>query len=92
MSINLFYWQILDKLSKDNSTAALKTYNGNELSFAVDLTDANLSTDRTHQGEFSFSFIGKEIHAFRILVTAPATGDRNLGRISIDNINFIHEM
>lgn len=91
-SINLSYWQILDKLSKDNSTAVLETYNGKEWSFAMDLIYANLSTDRTHQEEFSFSFIGKEIYAFRIRATAPATGDRNLGRISIGNINLIHEM
>ncbi|MBS5888740.1 MAG: hypothetical protein KIB47_02640 [Clostridium sp.] len=68
MSINLSYWQILNKLSKDNSTAVLETFNGNEWSFAMDLTDANLSTDRTHQEEFSFLFIGKEIYAFRILL------------------------
>ena len=33
----------------------------------MDLTDANLSTDRTHQEEFSFSFIEKN-YAFRILL------------------------
>lgn len=78
LSINLSYWQILDKLSKDNSTAILETYDGNNWCFALDLIDANLSIDRNHQDEFSFSFIGKEIHAFRIRTTAPATGDRNL--------------
>ncbi len=92
-SINLSYWQILDKLSKDNSTAVLETLNDKgEWMFALDLIEANLSVDRTHQEEFSFSFIGKEIPAFRIYVTAPAIGERNLGRISIGNINLIHEI
>ena len=91
-SINLSYWQILDKLSKENSTAVLEMYNGNDWNFAMDLIDANLSTDRTHQDVFSFSFIGKEIYAFRIRVAAPTIGNRNLGRISIGNINLIHEI
>lgn len=91
-TINLSYWQVLDKLSKVNSTAILETYDGSEWNFALDLIDANLSTDRTHQDEYAFSYIGKEITGFRIHITAPASGDRNLGRISIGNINLIHEI
>lgn len=91
-SINLSYWQIKDKLSGLNSTAILEAFNDDGYVFKKDLLQANLSTDRKHQDYFEFSFIGKEITGFRISMTAPAIGDRNLGRISIGDITFIHEL
>lgn len=91
-SINLSYWQTKDVLSSLNSTAVLEVKRNGNWQFEEDLLSLNLSTDRTKQDEFIYSYIGEEINGIAIRMTAPATGDRNLGRISIGNLTLIHQM
>lgn len=90
--INLSYWQSLDKLSSLDSTAYLEVLNTeNKWVRATDLiNDVNLSTDRTHQETYSYNYVGNEIWGIRITMTSPATGSRNLGRISLGNLTMIH--
>jgi len=90
--INLSYWQIKDVLSNLNSEAVLEVYRNNNWIFVEDLIAANLSTDRTKQDAFTYSYIGQEINGLRIKSTAPAIGSRNLGRISIGNLTLIHQI
>lgn len=94
--INLSYWQILDKLSKVDSSAFLYVrkkdfstgfYHWEE---TLNLLDENLPTDRTNQKHYSLDYTGDEIYGFKISMTAPALGTRNLGRISIGKITLIH--
>lgn len=89
--INLSYWQIKDKLP--NMTANLEVMRGGNWYHQTDLiNDISLSTDRTKQDTFSYSYIGEEIQGIRIKMTSPAIGDRNLGRISIGNITLVHSI
>lgn len=89
--INLSYWQIKDKLSNLNSTAYLEVLKDGNWEHQTDLiNEVTLSTDRTKQDTFSYSYIGEEIKGIRITMTSPATGTRNLGRISIGNIVLLH--
>ena len=90
--VNLSYWQSLDKLSSLDSTAYLEVLNTeNKWVRATDLiNDVNLSTDRTHQETYSYNYVGNEIWGIRITMTSPATGSRNLGRISLGNLTMIH--
>ncbi len=91
--INLSYWQIKDKLSNLNSTAYLEVMRGGNWYHQTDLiNDISLSTDRTKQDTFSYSYIGEEIQGIRIKMTSPAIGDRNLGRISVGNILLVHSI
>lgn len=91
--INLSYWQIKDKLSNLNATASLEVLNQNSVWIPqLDLiNDVELSTNRYEQNNFVFNYVGEEITGIRIVMSSPAIGDRNLGRISIGNINLIHE-
>jgi len=91
-SINLSYWQIKDVLSSLDSTAVLEIKQNGEWKFEEDLLSLNLSTDRTKQDEFIFTYIGEEIEGITIRMTAPASGDRNLGRISIGNLTLLHQI
>lgn len=91
-SINLSYWQIMDVLSCLDSTAVLEVKRDNVWYFEEDLLTLNLSTDRTKQDEFIYSYVGEEIDGLAIRMTSPATGDRNLGRISIGNLILIHKI
>ena len=90
--INLSYWQSLDKLSSLDSTAYLEVLNSeSKWVRATDLiNDVNLSTDRTHQETYYYNYVGNEIWGIRIIMTSPATGSRNLGRISLGNLTMIH--
>ncbi len=91
--INISYWQIKDKLSNLNSTAYLEVMRGGNWYHQTDLiNDISLSTDRTKQDTFSYSYIGEEIQGIRIKMTSPAIGDRNLGRISVGNILLVHSI
>lgn len=98
--MNLSYWQSLDRLSKLNSSAdfyVLKHHVDESSDYyywehSLDLIDANLTTDRYNQDSFSFNYVGNEVFGFKFYLTSPATGDRNLGRISIGNITLVHSL
>ena len=39
---------------------------------------------------YYYNYGGNEIWGIRIIMTSPATGSRNLGRISLGNLTMIH--
>ena len=39
---------------------------------------------------YYYNYVGNEIWGIRIIMTSPATGSRNLGRISLGNLKMIH--
>lgn len=89
--INFSYWRIKDKLP--NMTANLEVMRGGNWYHQTDLiNEISLSTDKTKQDTFSYSYIVEEIQGIRIKMTSPAIGDYNLGRISISNITLIHSI
>ena len=98
--MNLSYWQVLDRLSKLNFSAdfyVLKHRVDESGGYyywehSLDLIDVNLTTDRYNQDSFSFNYVGNEVFGFKFYLTSPATGDRNLGRISIGNITLVHSL
>lgn len=66
--MNLSYWQVLDRLSKLNSSAdfyVLKHHVDESGGYyywklSLDLIDVNLTTDRYNQDAFSFNYVGNE--------------------------------
>lgn len=91
-TINLSYWQILDKLSPEESSSFLQIYQFSRWDNKTDLIAANLSTDRNNQNTFSYDFFEYEIEGIGIESFGPAAGERNLGRISIGEIKIIHRV
>lgn len=90
-NMEISYWQILDKLNPEESSAYLEVLNkNNEWVRVTDLLrDIELSTDRKNQNLLSYAF-DDDIKGIRFLVHSPSYGDRNLGRISIGKIYLIH--
>ena len=39
---------------------------------------------------YYYNYVGNEIWGIRIIMTSPAAGSRNLGRISLGNLTMIH--
>lgn len=90
-SFNLSYWQILDVLDPLDSTATITFMNYDyeywDYDNQINLLSVNLPTDRTNQLTLNYSFSdGSYVSGFWIKATSPATGTRNLGRISIGDI------
>lgn len=90
--INLSYWQVLDVLNPQDSSAIIRfadedgSWENNFLP-VVDLLTLNLPTDRTNQMTLHYTFSSSNpITGFWLDTQAPATGDRNLGRIAIGDI------
>lgn len=86
--MDLSYWQILDVLDPNNSTARLIFFTTDDYwERNLNLLSMNLPDNRAYQKTYSFSFnLDDEVCGFMILMTSPAVGDRNLGRISIGDI------
>lgn len=89
-TFNLSYWQVLDILDPEDSTATLRFMDYDDEWWRddyINLLSLNLPTDRTHQMTLNYNFASDNVMGFWIKATSPAVGDRNLGRISIGDIS-----
>ena len=97
ISFDLSYWSAQDVLNPADSTAELifedyadETWDYNS---SINLLNCNLPTNRNNQTTYTYNFSSSNrISGFYLRATAPAVGDRNLGRISIGHIHFTYDI
>lgn len=89
IEVNISFWSSNENTNTNNATGYIQYLNSNGyFKNVIDLyNDLTLSRDRTNQDYLYLAF-PEETNAFRFYTTAEATGNSNLGRISIGELTI----
>ena len=92
ITIDVSLWSGAENYSKATDKILIEYRNSNgEWITAIDLlNDIELSTDRTRQNRITVAF-PKQTSSFRFYAESNASGDRNKGRLSIGQMEVMHE-
>lgn len=92
ITVNVSLWSNAEYYLKATDKILIEYRNSNgEWVTAIDLlNDINLSNDRTNQNRITIAF-PKQTSSFRFYTESNASGNKNKGRLSIGQMEVIHE-